>query len=262
MPTTRPTCESADYGTWIRTRPLVVFAILTTLCLGFSLFAMVTPWALVLLLPACAFGYITLILALTRRRFSDSGGQYQRRIHELIRSRASGERVLDIGCGNGHLAISLAKEDAGRRVTGLDYWGTAWEYSQRVCERNAELEGVADRVTFIQGSAAALPFPDGAFDCVVSCLTFHEVRDLEDKTEAVTEALRVLGPGGSFVLLDLFSDPGAYPRQELLGQRTEAAGAVGISDRPLGSLIPLPFPLNGKRVLKHARLVSGRKQGG
>lgn len=262
MPTMSPTGETPDYGTWIRTRPLVVFAILTALCVGLSLFAPVTPWALVLLLPAGAFGYITLILAMTRHRFSDSGGQYQRRIHELIRSHASGDRVLDIGCGNGHLAISLAKENPQRRVTGLDYWGSAWEYSQRVCERNAELEGVADRVTFTQGSAAALPFPEGEFDCVVSCLTFHEVRELQDKTAAVSEALRVVRSGGCFAFLDLFSDPGAYPRQELLRQRLEEGGAVAVSDVPLASLMSLPFPLNGKRVLKHARLVSGRKRDG
>jgi len=96
----------------------------------------------------------------------------------------------------------------------------------------------------------------------VSCLTFHEVRELQDKTEAVSEALRILRPGGSFVFLDLFSDPGAYPRQQLLRQRLEEGGAVDISDVPLASLMSLPFPLNGKRVLKHARLVSGRKQAG
>ena len=262
MPTPSPARETPDYGTWIRTRPLVVFAILTASCLGLALFALISPWALLLLLPAAAFGYITLIRGMARRRFSDSGGQYQRRIHELIRSRASGARVLDIGCGNGHLAISLAKESPQRRVTGLDYWGSAWEYSQRVCERNAEIEGVADRVTFVRGSAAALPFPDAEFDCVVSCLTFHEVRDLQDKTEAVSDALRVLRPGGSFAFFDLFSDPGAYPRQELLRQRLEEGGAGAISDVPLASLISLPFPLNGKKVLKHARLVSGRKPGG
>lgn len=262
MPASRTTGETPDYGTWIRTRPLVVFAILTASFLGLSLLMVITPWALLLLLPAGAFGYITLILALARHRFSNTGGQYQRLIHELIRSHARGERVLDIGCGNGHLAIAVAKENPQRLVTGLDYWGSAWEYSKQVCERNAQLEGVAGRVAFMKGSAAAMPFSDAEFDCVVSCLTFHEVRELPDKTEAVSEALRILRPGGSFVFLDLFSDPGAYSRQQLLRQRLEEGGAVDISDVPLASLMSLPFPLNGKRVLKHARLVSGRKQAG
>lgn len=251
--------DAPNYGTWIRTRALAVFAILTTICAGLSVFALFTPFALVLLLPAAAFGWISIILATARHRFSASGGQYQRRIHELISSHAHGDRVLDIGCGNGQLAITLARQAPGRVVVGLDYWGSTWEYSQQVCERNARLEGVAGRVTFVQGSAAALPYADAEFDCVVSCLTFHEVRDLRDKTESLTEALRVLRPGGSFVFMDLFSDPGAFPHPRLLLQRLEEGGAAEISDSPLAALISLPFPLNGKRLLKHARLITGRK---
>ena len=115
-------------------------------------------------------------------------------------------------------------------------------------------------MTFVQGSAASLPFPDGEFDCVVSCLTFHEVRDLTDKTAALTDALRVLRPGGTFVFLDLFSSPNAYPNQTLILERLEAADGVVSVDAPLSSLLPLPFPLRGKRLLKHARLIRGAKR--
>ena len=94
----------------------------------------------------------------------------------------------------------------------------------------------------------------------MSCLTFHEVRELKHKTEALAEALRVLRPGGSFVLLDLFSDPSAFPQQQRINGRLEEAGAIRVTDTPLSLLMPLPFPLNGKRLLKHARLVSGEKR--
>jgi SAM-dependent methyltransferase len=213
----------------------------------------------VFLVPAAAFGWIFVVVGLAQRRFSDRGGQYQQRIHALIADRAAGGRILDIGCGNGHLAISLAKQAGERHVTGLDFWGSAWEYSKETCERNAAIEGVGERTTFVRGSASALPFENGDFEGVVSCLTFHEVRDLEDKTAALAEALRVLRPGGRFVFLDLFSDPGAYPRQELIGERLVAAGAVDVRDSALSTLIPLPFPLNGKKVLKWARVIEGTK---
>lgn len=248
------------YGTWIRSRAVAVFGALAGACFALTLLALATPWALLSLIPAAAFGWIFLILALARYRFSDAGGGYQARIHQLVQCRARGVDILDIGCGNGHLAIQLARDEAGRRVNGLDFWGSAWEYSHQVCERNAALEGVGDRVTFGQGSASSLPFPDAEFDCVVSCLTFHEVRDLSDKTAALTEALRVLRPGGTFAFLDLFSAPDAYPQQQLIAQRLEVAGAVDLSDSTVSTLLPLPFPLNGKKLLRHARLISGRKR--
>lgn len=260
MATSPQTGAAPHYGTWIRFRAVVIFGALTAACLALALFAVFTVWALIFLVPAAAFGWIFLILALARHRFSDAGGRYQARIHQLIQSHARGSNILDIGCGNGHLAIQMAKDVHDRSVTGLDFWGAAWEYSQHVCQRNAELEGVGERVTFVHGSASALPFEDDAFDCVVSCLTFHEVRDIADKTLCLCEALRVLRPGGTFVLLDLFSDPGPYPRQELIEQRLETAGAAVHLDGHVSALLPLPFPLNGKRVLKHARLIVGEKR--
>ncbi|MGE3075037.1 MAG: class I SAM-dependent methyltransferase [Dehalococcoidia bacterium] len=253
------TNPSPHYGTWIRVRAIVVFASLTAAFLVLASMAFLTPWALLALVPAGAFGWILIVLLAARWRFSDSGGGYQARIHQLIVERASGVRILDIGCGNGHLAIELAKAAPGRSVIGLDYWGSAWEYSQQTCERNAEIEGVGEQVTFVRGSASALPFTDGEFDCVVSCLTFHEVRDLADKTEALTEALRVLAPGGTFVFFDLFSDRTPYPDQRLIGERLEQNGGKAVADVELSSLLRLPFPLQGKRLLKHARLISRRR---
>jgi len=90
------------------------------------------------------------------------------------------------------------------QVTGIDYWGGVWEYSLGVCERNAELEGVAEWVTFQQASASALPFEDGAFDAAVSNLVFHEVRDAKDKRDVIKEALRAVKKGGAFAFQDLF----------------------------------------------------------
>jgi len=112
--------------------------------------------------------------------------------------------ALDIGCGNGPLTIALAARFPTTRVTGIDFWGESWEYSQDVCETNAANQGVGERTTFQQASAADLPFGDESFAAVVSNLCFHEVRDVRDKRELLLEALRVLEPGGAFAFQDLF----------------------------------------------------------
>jgi SAM-dependent methyltransferase len=146
----------------------------------------------------------------------------QRRIHQLLIDAAGDSgRLLDVGCGSGQLLIRFAKSAAGTYV-GIDHWGDDWEYSQAQAERNAALEGVPD-LRFVHGSASRLPFPDGDFGRVVSCMTFHEVRDVEDKIAS--------------------------------------AGGQVDSSRRLAEILELRFPLNLAKVLKHAVLVRGTKSG-
>jgi len=63
--------------------------------------------------------------------------------------------------------------------------------------RNAEIEGVSGRVGFEKASAVDLPFSDGEFDAMLSNFVFHAIR-VEDRTELIAEALRVLREGGTF----------------------------------------------------------------
>jgi len=248
------------YGTWIRTGRLAVFAALSGVCLVASALSVLSPWFLLFLIPFALFGYIASILALTVYRLSPRGGDLQRRVHELIVSRADvppGSRVLDVGCGSGSVVVKLAKASAGSTVTGVDSWDDNWEYSKELCEDNARIAGVAARTAFLKQSGAALEFADGSFDAVTSCLTFHEIGDVERKADGVVEALRVLRPGGRFVLLDLFGDPAFYGSPEDVEKAIAGAGAsVGEFSR-LGDLLPLPFPMRHPKVLGHAMLVVG-----
>src|SRR5689334_22376242 len=205
------------YRTWIRTTRLAAFAGLSAVCLVACALSVVSLWFLLFLVPLAVFGYIATILALTVYRFSSRGGDLQRRIHELIVAKAepaAAGQALDVGCGSGSVVVKLAKAAPDSTVTGVDSWGRDWEYSKELCEDNARIEGVADRTAFLAQSGAALEFPDDHFDLVVSCLTFHEIRDVGSKADGVVEALRVLRPGGRFAFLDLFGDPEFYGSPE------------------------------------------------
>ena len=207
---------------------------------------------------AIPFLYIAIVLTWTSHRLRPRGGDVQRRIHQLLTDSVGNEgRLLDVGCGSGQLLIRFAKAAPGEYV-GLDYWGDDWEYSRSQAERNAQLEGVQG-LRFLHGSASRLPFADEDFGRVVSCLTFHEVRDVADKTVSVAEALRVLEPGGRFAFVDLFDDPKLYHGRKQVIKVIEGAGGGIESVESLSKVLDLRFPLTLAKVLKYAVLVSGTR---
>ena len=118
--------------------------------------------------------------------------------------------LLDIGCGAGVLTNRCAKQFPEATLCGMDYWGMGWDYAKEQCERNAEIEGVADRVTFSKGDASKLDFANESFDAAVSNFVFHEVKTQPDKRKVVREALRVVKKGGAFAFQDLFGSKALY----------------------------------------------------
>jgi ubiquinone/menaquinone biosynthesis C-methylase UbiE len=160
-----------------------------------------------LIIPAVLFLIISMYFLYVRYQFSPQGGNVQDQIWKLVLGNLDwdGEgTALDIGCGNGALAIKLAQKYKKAHIIGIDYWGKNWEYSKKVCERNAKIEGVSERVTFQKASAASLPFDDGYFDAAVSNFVFHMVGHSKDKRGIVREALRVVKKGGKFSFQDEF----------------------------------------------------------
>ncbi len=251
--------ERPVYPTWIRLRRIVVFWLVAAgiLVLGAVVAFFWLP-GLASAVLAIPFLYIAVVLTWTSHRLGPRGGDVQSRIHQLlINSVGNAGRLLDVGCGSGQLLIRFAKSAPGDYV-GLDYWGDDWEYSRSQAERNAALEGVQG-LRFVHGSASRLPFADAEFGRVVSCLTFHEVRDVADKTVSVTEALRVLAPGGRFAFVDLFDDPKLYAGREHVLEVIARNGGEIESARSLSEVLELRFPLNLAKVLKYAVLVSGTK---
>jgi SAM-dependent methyltransferase len=99
-----------------------------------------------------------------------------------------GARALDVACGSGIVARTIARRigPAGR-VVGLDLNPAMLE----VARRKSEMEGLT--IEWRQGSAQALPFENGSFDLV---LCQHGLQLFSDRLGAVSEMYRVLSPGG------------------------------------------------------------------
>ncbi len=197
----QPIFEKPEYGNWVSTRLIYGPALIGVVFLALAL------WRPALIILALLFLGIAAYFAYARYLFSTQGKNVQAQIHELLLVHFdwNGEgQVLDIGCGNGALSIKLAKKFPKAAIVGVDYWGGNWQYSKEVCEKNARIEGVGNRVTFQKASASKLPFPDECFAAAVSNLTFHEVADARDKRDVIREALRVVKPGGKFAFQDLF----------------------------------------------------------
>ena len=104
----------------------------------------------------------------------------------------AGRAVLDLGCGDGKLAVRLAALGAG--VVGLD----PDPAMLRAAASRAAAAGVG--VEFAAGRAQTLPFPDRRFDVVVAVTVLCFVPDAE---AAFREIARVLRPGGAVVIGEL-----------------------------------------------------------
>jgi ubiquinone/menaquinone biosynthesis C-methylase UbiE len=120
------------------------------------------------------------------------------RVHRDIAARVEpGERVLDLGCGTGALAVLLGRR--GAVVSGVDISPPMLSQAAR---RVGE-EGLEDRVTLRELGAVDLDtaFPDAGFDVVVSTLVFSEL-SADEIEYTLAECRRILRPGGRLLIAD------------------------------------------------------------
>ena len=111
------------------------------------------------------------------------------------------DSVLDVACGTGDLTEAFARAGAAA-VVGLDFTPEMLEVARhKAAAKRASVN--ADRITYIQGDAQALPQTDASVDVV--SIAFG-IRNVQDPDRALREFRRVLRPGGRLVILE-FAEP-------------------------------------------------------
>jgi SAM-dependent methyltransferase len=120
-------------------------------------------------------------------------------------------RMLDVGCGEGRFC-RLARP-AGLETVGIDP-------TRALLARARALDPGG---TYVEGTAESMPFPDTAFDLVVSYLSLI---DIPDYRAAIAEMARVLSPGGTLLVANLTPMNTAGTGREDLRWRTDTAGSL------------------------------------
>jgi ubiquinone/menaquinone biosynthesis C-methylase UbiE len=106
-----------------------------------------------------------------------------------------GQRVMDLGCGTGTLAIMAKQAQPQADVFGLD----ADPQMLKVAQAKKDQEKL--EVKFDVGFTNNLPYPDESFDRVLSSIMIHHLKT-PDKEKTAHEIYRVLKPGGQLHIID------------------------------------------------------------
>ncbi len=219
------------------------------------------------------------------------------RLAQLLGAAVTGRRMLDVGCGQ-HYPETLLYHNDGNAITGIDLdvvgVGLSLRKYAAMARRNGparaakslvrelvfdpvyygELERLYGRrlrrdVDLRTADAAALPFPDGHFDLVVSTNAFEHIADLDG---AVREIARVLRPGGlAHIDIHLFTSLSGGHHLEWTWPERDERRIAPPWDHLLANRFPVDYYLNKKRwsdyracFERHLHIVSwlpGRREG-
>jgi ubiquinone/menaquinone biosynthesis C-methylase UbiE len=120
---------------------------------------------------------------------------YYRQVAEKIAAHLKSGSILDLGTGPGYLPIEIAKKSSEIQITGVDLSRKLIHMARA----NASTAGLADRLNFQPGNAAALDFKDSSFDMVISTGMLHS---LKEPAKVLREIYRVLKKGREAWIFD------------------------------------------------------------
>jgi ubiquinone/menaquinone biosynthesis C-methylase UbiE len=160
---------------------------------------------------------------------------FKRRLVEQA-SLGDRDRVLDLGCGTGTLAMIAKRDRPTAEVWGLDA-------DPEMLDRALRKAGEAGlEIHFDEGLSSALPYPDGCFDGVLSTLFFHHLQPAE-KRLTIAEVARVLRPGGELHVAD-WGRP-SDPLMRLLSLQIRFGDGAGPTGENLSGALPDVFRRGG-----------------
>ena len=188
------------------TKKLFLFGILTAVI---SLVLLLFLPGVIFIIIGIAFACTGVCLLITGLLMvlSSKVGKMKEREKLLDRLCLSGnENILDVGCGRGLYLIGAAQRlTNGGTAVGIDIWQSEdlSHNSQKNTLANARFAGVLERVSVQTADMRHIPFTDGAFDVVLSCLAIHNIYDKDEREKALSEIVRVLKPGGKLCIVDM-----------------------------------------------------------
>ena len=130
---------------------------------------------------------------------------WRKRLVTMLRQDAPRD-ILDVATGTGDLAIAMAGINPGR-ILGIDI-------SRQMLaegERKIKAAGLTSLISFTEGDAENIPYPDQSFHAVTVAFGVRNFVDLE---AGLREMRRVLTPGGTMYILE-FSHPASFPMKQL-----------------------------------------------
>jgi SAM-dependent methyltransferase len=157
---------------------------------------------------------------------------------------AAGQRVLDLGCGEGRHCHGIYITETAE-ATGIDLCQQSLEKARAGL---ATLPPRAVPCNFVEASAYALPFPDEHFDAVICS---EVLEHLDDYPKALAEVARVLKPGGIFAV----TVPRAWPERICWKL---APGEGGYADQPGGHVRIFNARALTRTIQEHGFRFTGR----
>jgi demethylmenaquinone methyltransferase/2-methoxy-6-polyprenyl-1,4-benzoquinol methylase len=115
--------------------------------------------------------------------------RWRRRAVDMARV-GPGDRALDVATGTGDLALELERRTGAGGVVGMDFAEAMLDIARHK----------APGITFEQGNALALGYPDGSFDAAT---VGFGARNFSDLRQGLAEMARVVKPGGRVVVLEI-----------------------------------------------------------
>lgn len=120
--------------------------------------------------------------------------KWRKKVIKLV-SNTNPASILDIATGTGDLAIQFAEATQAEKIIGLDLS----EGMLSIAHKKVANTKLKNRIDFIKGDSENLPFEDNSFDAIT--VSFG-IRNFETLEKGLSEILRVLKPGGIFVILE------------------------------------------------------------